>query len=175
MTRTAVLRNITRVCSNSKLRLCLTVFIAMLFACCVLCANLRNPKGVVVSKHLFSQIHATEIASGMHIDAVDYGMMIGWPCPAATIAQYDDTHFIEWEMQGVFLDFSVALAIVSLAGAISYVALNRASVALCTGSNGLRCRTCGYNLKGNISRICPECGAACKAADPAGESRATGD
>jgi hypothetical protein len=37
------------------------------------------------------------------------------------------------------------------------------------------CRSCGYNLTGNTSGVCPECGAACKAADPAGVSPAAGD
>ena len=37
------------------------------------------------------------------------------------------------------------------------------------------CRTCGYNLTGNESGVCPECGAACKAASPAGVSPAAGD
>jgi purine-cytosine permease-like protein len=26
------------------------------------------------------------------------------------------------------------------------------------------CRHCGYNLRGNVSGVCPECGAACTAA-----------
>jgi len=30
------------------------------------------------------------------------------------------------------------------------------------------CESCGYNLTGNVSGVCPECGATCKAADPAG-------
>jgi len=37
------------------------------------------------------------------------------------------------------------------------------------------CPSCGYNLTGNSSGVCPECGAACKAADPAGVSRASRD
>jgi len=37
------------------------------------------------------------------------------------------------------------------------------------------CRQCGYSLAGNRSGACPECGAACKAADPAGVSPAAGD
>jgi hypothetical protein len=40
---------------------------------------------------------------------------------------------------------------------------------------GQRCSTCDYNLTGNISGMCPECGAACKAADPAGASPAAGN
>ena len=39
----------------------------------------------------------------------------------------------------------------------------------------LLCRFCGYNLTGNTSGMCPECGAACKAASPAGASPAAGD
>jgi hypothetical protein len=38
-----------------------------------------------------------------------------------------------------------------------------------------RCASCGYNLTGNASGVCPECGAACKAANPAGVSPAAGD
>ena len=34
-----------------------------------------------------------------------------------------------------------------------------------------RCSTCSYDLAFNTSGTCPECGAACKAADPAGVSR----
>jgi hypothetical protein len=30
------------------------------------------------------------------------------------------------------------------------------------------CESCGYNLTGNVSGVCPECGAACKASHPAG-------
>jgi hypothetical protein len=37
------------------------------------------------------------------------------------------------------------------------------------------CLACGYNLTGNTSGVCPECGAACKAANPAGVSPAAGD
>jgi hypothetical protein len=37
------------------------------------------------------------------------------------------------------------------------------------------CESCGYNLTANASGICPECGAACKAASPAGVSPAAGD
>jgi hypothetical protein len=37
------------------------------------------------------------------------------------------------------------------------------------------CLECGYDLTGNTSCICPECGAACKAASPAGVSPAAGD
>jgi predicted Zn-ribbon and HTH transcriptional regulator len=36
------------------------------------------------------------------------------------------------------------------------------------------CATCGYNLTGNRSGICPECGAACKAAAPPAISPAAG-
>jgi len=38
-----------------------------------------------------------------------------------------------------------------------------------------RCVACGYELRGNVSGVCPECGAACKAADPAGVSPAAGN
>ena len=38
-----------------------------------------------------------------------------------------------------------------------------------------RCRFCGYDLTANVSGVCPECGAACKAASPAGASPAAGD
>jgi len=38
-----------------------------------------------------------------------------------------------------------------------------------------RCLKCSYSLTGNTSGICPECGAACKAADPAGVSPAAGN
>jgi hypothetical protein len=34
------------------------------------------------------------------------------------------------------------------------------------------CGRCGYNLTGNVSGTCPECGAACKSASRAGESLA---
>ena len=37
------------------------------------------------------------------------------------------------------------------------------------------CMQCAYNLTGNTSGVCPECGAACKAADPAGASPAAGN
>lgn len=37
------------------------------------------------------------------------------------------------------------------------------------------CSRCGYDLRGSTSIRCPECGAACKAADPAGVSPAPGD
>jgi hypothetical protein len=37
------------------------------------------------------------------------------------------------------------------------------------------CERCGYDLTGNTSGACPECGAACKAADPAGVSPAAGN
>ena len=37
------------------------------------------------------------------------------------------------------------------------------------------CVRCGHSLTGNVSGICPECGAACKAASPAGASPAAGD
>ena len=36
------------------------------------------------------------------------------------------------------------------------------------------CFYCGYDLRGGHS-VCPECGAACKAANPAGESPAAGN
>ena len=39
----------------------------------------------------------------------------------------------------------------------------------------LVCPHCSYDLTGNSSGICPECGAACKAADPAGVSPAAGN
>jgi len=42
-------------------------------------------------------------------------------------------------------------------------------------SSAHHCLTCNYDLTGNISGVCPECGAACKAADPAGVSPAAGD
>jgi hypothetical protein len=41
--------------------------------------------------------------------------------------------------------------------------------------NPNECSHCGYDLAGNLSGICPECGAACKAASPAGESPAAGN
>ena len=37
------------------------------------------------------------------------------------------------------------------------------------------CPSRRYNLTGNTSGVCPECGAACKAADPAGVSPAAGN
>ena len=43
------------------------------------------------------------------------------------------------------------------------------------GKQPYSCNCCGYSLTGNTSGICPECGAACKAADPAGASPAAGD
>jgi len=52
----------------------------------------------------------------------------------------------------------------------SIAALRRASPRWLDG----HCRACGYDLRENHDR-CPECGAACKAADPAGVSPAAGD
>ena len=37
---------------------------------------------------------------------------------------------------------------------------------------GRFCRHCGYNLRGNVSGACPECGAACTAAPPETECAA---
>ncbi|HEY2589369.1 MAG TPA: hypothetical protein VGI81_26725 [Tepidisphaeraceae bacterium] len=45
---------------------------------------------------------------------------------------------------------------------------------LSRSSRGL-CVACGYSLTGNVTGVCPECGAACKAANPAGASPAAGD
>jgi hypothetical protein len=33
----------------------------------------------------------------------------------------------------------------------------------CPEDDGISCRTCGYNLTGNVSGICPECGNPCRA------------
>jgi len=40
---------------------------------------------------------------------------------------------------------------------------------------GEACANCGYNLTGNASGVCPECGAPCKAADPACARPAAGN
>ena len=77
------------------------------------------------------------------------------------LGSYRHVHISQWIPPAVFLAFVLASG--------------RVLVRRYRTPKPGRCPTCSYNLTGNTSGVCPECGAACKAASPAGVSPAAGN
>ena len=81
----------------------------------------------------------------------------GWPFVARVSYRVDFKEYVVWNRTALEKDIAWGSAIVILGGVGGWLVAHFVAPRLRRWRRGV-CRACGYNLMGNVSGICPECG-----------------
>ena len=132
---------------------------ALVGACVALVINFASTQTVSPSSETFDRIYPSDV--GVSYDVVIDGVAHGFPRPAFATFHVGNAQFVEIYRTGACVDIGILTLSAILGAALAWMLLPRTlgtrRAELRAGSD--RCEGCGYSLRGNVSGVCPECGA----------------